>query len=393
MTAFQLVQDRPRLRREFTRRIGYTNGLHDIFRFERLVNYLHRIAPASSAQLRAIIMDEEPVGGTKYTDGIVEVAGALGLIDKIGTKWILSDRGYALHAVQFLDNPAQTRSALLLNAVLHSDGNTTLNLLDLIRPANSPESLGPLLIQRLFTIISIWEHWARSNIKLNIAQDIVLQDLHDSKTRLRSAIDLERKQRMARTSRRQQSKLSPRQRTARFHDHTVLPRKGWLKDLRCISQTDRRHYEITAAGERLLTSLRQTSYYPDHVFALPPSPELMQQMGIEESFDTNSLIWRAIASFFSTSISPVHFSATELFCRLKDIYPHVKLHVFNEATVESIYQVLSAQVAIRGKYLDRPAFEKQLDSTCSQFSDHIYRLQQRYEGSGYIAMRSNPRGG
>ena len=390
MNMLSLGQQRPLIRRELSRRIGYTNGLHDIFRFSRTVGYLHRIAPASAPALRAVVLDEEEVQGAKYADGVIEVAGALGLIAKVGSKLTLADRGYALHAVEKMDDSAEPRRALLLNAILESDGDATLNLLDLIAKASPSESLGPLLMERLLTVIQLREEWTSHHVAGNLARDLVLQDLSDSRERLQQAVDLNRKQARSWSSFREGRGLSPEQRLARFYDHTVQPRRGWLRDLGCLVQTGRGQYEATESGARLLGFLGDAIDNSSSALALPFSAEVMDLLGVAEEVKTaNDMLWKATAYFFKEEPTSRSISSAEYYQLIRGIYPHVKLHVFNEATVESIYDVIAARLAVDGSHVRRQTFEGQIDLICREYSESIYRLRERQGGSGYIAMRGN----
>ena len=389
MNMLSLGQQRPLIRRELSRRIGYTNGLHDIFRFSRTVSYLHQIAPASAPALRAVVLEKEDIRGVKYADGVIEVAVALGLIAKVGSKLTLSDRGYALHAVQQMDHSAEPRRALLLNAILDSDGDATLNLLDLIANASPPELLGPLLVERLLNVLQFREDWTTNHVEGKLARDVVLHDLSDARERLQQAVDLNRKQARSWSSYREGRGLSPEQRITRFYDHTVQPRRGWLKDLGCLEQTGRGQYEATASGLRLLASLGDTIGDSNSTFALPFSVAVMKLLGVVEVENSDELLWRATARFFKEEPSSFSLSSAESFQLIKGIYPHVKLHVFNEATVESIYHVIAARLAVDGEHIDKQTFEKQIDLICNEYSESMYRLRQRYGGSGYIAIKGN----
>ena len=388
MTLLSLAQQRPLIRSQLSRRIGYTNGLHDIFRFSRTVGYLHRIAPASPPALRAVLLDKEEVSGSKYADGVIEVAGALGLIAKAGAKLTLADRGYALYAVEQMEDPAEPRRALLLNAILESDGDATLNLLDLIAKGSPPDSLGPLLIERLLNVIDSREEWTSIHVVNNVARGLALQDLSDGRERLQQAIDLNRKQARSWSSVREGRGLDPEQKIARFYDHTVQPRRGWLRDLGCLTQTGRGLYEVTEQGSRLLDLVRDVIGSSSSVLTLPFSAEVMDLFGVEEAKTADDLLWRATANFFAEEPASCSISSTtDYFHLIRAIYPHVKLHVFNEATVESIYDVVAARLAVDGTHLGREAFDGKLDAVCGQFSESIYRLRQRQAGSGYIAIR------
>lgn len=377
------------MRRELSRRIGYTNGLHDIFRFGRVVSYLHQIAPASAPALRAVVLEKEDVQGVKYADGVIEVAGALGMIAKVGAKLTLADRGYALHAVQQMDHPTEPQRALLLNAILESDGDATLNLLDLIAEATPSESLGAMLMERLLKVIHLREEWISHHVEGKLARDLVLQDLSDARERLQQAVDPSRKQVRSWSSYREGRGLSPEQRISRFFDHTVQPRRGWLRDLGCLVQTGRGQYEATVNGLRLLASLRDANGHSSSILTLPFSAAVLELLGVVEDEGTDDLLWRATARFFKEELSSSSFSPTECLELIRRIYPHVKLHVFNEAAVESIFYVVAAGSAVKGEYLERKAFEKQIDLICSDHSESMYRMRERHGGSGYIAMRGN----
>ncbi len=387
MSMLSLSQQRHRLRRELSRRIGYTNGLHDIFRFGRVVSYLHKIAPASNVSLRAIIMEEEKVHGTKYADGVLEVAGALGLIDRVGTKLMPSDKGYALHAVQQIDNSNEMKKALLLNAVLEADGDATLNLLDILSGDASSEDVGHMLMERLLQILEWRTRWAKENVESRLARDIVLQEISESRERLESAVDVGRKQVRTWSSYREHPRLSAEKRVAMFYNHTVQPRRGWLRDLGCIEQRDNRQYHITESGHRLLASFKGAYCYSESVIVLPLSTDMMEQLGVAGSEEREGMFWRSIAQAFREPTSSARFSSTEYLSIVEAIYPYVKLHVFNEATIESIYNVISAQLAIEGRYIDKPVFEEQLSHVGRDHPDRIFGLRQRQGRSGYIAMR------
>src|SRR5579862_4723347 len=108
--------------RQLLRRIGYTNGLHKIRRFGRLVEYLYPIMPTSARLLAQVIIREEnlrpdeaerPLTSTKYAIGIIDVAQALTLLERFGPKIALSSQGYALHAINQRTNDEHVLAFLL----------------------------------------------------------------------------------------------------------------------------------------------------------------------------------------------------------------------------------------------------------------------------------------
>ena len=294
-----LIQQRPRIMCELSRRIGYTNGLHDIFRFARVVTYLHAIAPAPTASLRTAILEREPVRGPKYADGVIDVARALGLIYKSGSNLTLADKGYALHAIQQLNPSRKSARALLLHSVLEFDGEATLNLLDIIANSDAGALLGKLLIDRLLHILELRACWAGQKIESKFVRDMILQELSESKRRLESAVDLNRKQAQSWSAFKEERRLTAEQRLQRFYTHTVNPRRGWLKDLGCIEVRGRYQYHVTKSGHRLLASFREASCYTDSVFVLPFSVEVSELLGVPPSESGKDLFWRATASSFA----------------------------------------------------------------------------------------------
>ena len=387
MTMLRLGREQPRIRRELSRRIGYTNGLHDIFRFARVVTYAHSITPATDASLRAAIMDNEQVKGTKYVDGVIDVARALGLLTKVGGRLTLSDKGYALYGVQQMGKSSELQRAMILNAVLDSDGEATLNLLDLIASGVSSAYLGKSLFERMLRIIDLRREWAEEQVPIKLARDMILGDLADSRIRLEKAITIDRKPTQTWSTYREGQRLTAEQRVHRFYDHTINPRRGWLRDLGCIEEQSRNQYRITEAGERLLTSFKGASCYSNSVFILPLSSDLMDLLGVKLHDSTRDLFWYATASYYANPALQTQLTTTEHFNLINSIYPHVKLHLFNEATVESLYLVTSARLAVNGQFIDRSIFEKQLDDIGHAYSGSVYRLRQRYGGSGYIVMK------
>ena len=387
MSVLGLLQRRPRIRCELSRRIGYTNGLHDIFRFARVSSYLHAMAPAASASLRGAILDAEKVRGSKYADGVIDVARALGLIHKSGTSLTLSDNGSALHAIQHLEPSQQAARALLLCSVLEFDGDATLNLLDILAAADPGPMIGELLVARLLRILELRANWVQGNIETKPVKDFVMQELAESIRRLESAVDLDRKQAESWSTFKKETELSAEQRLQRFYAHTVNPRRGWLKDLRCIEEHEHRNYVVTKSGHRLLASFRDASCYTEGLFVLPFSAEVSTLFGVSEAEETKDLYWKAIASSFGTPSVAIPLSPDELFQFVLQVYPLVKFPLFNEAAIESIFVTLAALSAKSAQYTTRDMFDDTMEASISKYSDRLYRLRQRHGATGYIAVK------
>lgn len=389
MTMLNLAQQRPLIRSELSRRIGYTNGLHDISRFARVVKYLHGIAPASILSLRSAIIEKEAVRGKKYADGVIDVGRALGLLHKAGNTLTLSDKGFALHAIQRMNDNDESTRALLLHSVLESDGEATLNLLDILSKGGAAAPLGELLVERLLTILSLRETWANQQIESKFIRDMVLQELADSRHRLAAAVNIDRKETQSWSAYKEERSLTPEQKVERFYSHTVNPRRGWLKDFGCVQQQGRGEYHVTEIGHRLLSSFKEASCYSNSAFILPFSVEVSQLLRLPTSSNSTDLCWQAIAASFVHPPSPAQLSPDDHIDFIMNIYPHVRFHVFNEAAIDSIYHALAAQLATKGQYLNYRSHNALLDFTSSKFPDKVYRLRQRYGRTGYIALRGH----
>ena len=390
MNTLRLHQQRPILRRELSRRIGYTNGLHDIYRFSRLANYLHATAPTSPQSLRQLIMEKENIRGSKYADGIIDTGKALGFVHKIGGILVLSDKGYALYAVQRMDTPVASQKALLLNAVLESDGEATLNILDLFAQATQTGSLGPLLVDRLFQILEARRKYLEQAIEQKILRDTVVQDLIESQARLASAINVDGKKARYWSAYREDGRLSAEQKLRRFYDHTITPRTGWLKDLGCIEEHGRRKYQLTSTGNRLLDFFKAEACCIQSTFILPFSPEVNQLLGLPASTESEGIYWRAVSASFGGKTSPANLSDREYFHLISAAYSHVKLPFFNEATIESLYNVIAAHLAPDGQHITQPSFEEHLDAVSDAFPNKLYRLRQRQGAGDYVSLKNEP---
>src|SRR2546426_700913 len=128
------------LSRQLLRRIGYTNGLHKIRRFARVVEYVYPIMPTSARQLAQIIIREEnkraadketQLRGADYASGIIDVAKALLLLERFGPKIALSSQGYACHALVQTGCEQSVIDSFLFHKTIEADGEYTLNILRL----------------------------------------------------------------------------------------------------------------------------------------------------------------------------------------------------------------------------------------------------------------------
>ncbi|MBT9140331.1 MAG: hypothetical protein DDT30_00907 [Dehalococcoidia bacterium] len=384
----EVGQQLPLIDRELLRRIGYTNGLSDIWRFARVVEYLYPRIPCALPVLREVIMHEEKaIDGAKYAQGVVDVARALGLLEQVGTKLSLSARGYALHALEQLDLTGESRRVFLLMSVMEFDGECTLNLLDLYtRGHGETADVGNHLMTRLFWIMNAKQEWAEARLYPRFVRDTILGELSKARSKLKGALDTSKKRlNLSRTPIKERI-LTPDQRVSRFLEHTVIPRRGWLLDLGCMEE-NKTGFTLTEVGSRLLNALRANGCYRDGCVILPLSQSLSDALQIENFSDGTDLFWRITAMAVGTSADIIRYAHQYLLTRIKEMYQHVKLYGFNETESASVFHVLSAMEALRGQYIPQAEFEQQISELARLFSNEVFLLRQRRGQGGYIALK------
>ena len=389
MSKLVLVQEHARIRGELSRRIGYTNGLHDIFRFARVVGYLHGLGPSSAMSLRSLILEREPtIRGRKYADGVIDAGRALGLIHKAGNTLTLSDTGYALYAVCKLDDSNKSTRAILLYSVLVHDGDAILNLLDIIKKGADPSVHGALLVDRLLGVLEKRRRWAEEQITDAFSRGMVLQDLAAATRRLSTAVDLERKGAEADTTVGSGRRLNAEQRLERFYAHTVNPRRGWLRDFGLVTPGAKGEFTVTVAGRRVLARFEEALCHVDSVFVLPFSGEVGEFLGAGADGGADDSFWPAVATSFEGPGLAVDFSVDECLDLVGRAYAFARFHLFNEAAIDSLYQAISAHLAATGKYVERNAFDGALEAASVEYPEKLYRLRQRHGRSGYVTMKA-----
>jgi hypothetical protein len=366
------------LDRQLLRRIGYTNGLHHIERFARVVEYVYPIIPCSELLLREIIMhrektatEEQAIKGTKYAQGVVDVARALGLLEKVGPKLSLTGQGYALHAIKCSLNSHEDGVKLFLFVcILNSDGEYTLNILRLIDEGwHDTQTLGEeLLRKRIFSLMRFKEEWAQQ-LPDKASRDVTLGLLTKAKRILEKALS--------------------KGRVDLFFKHTINPRRGWLRDLGYIEQTSNSSAELTPTGHRVLDYMdRRGCNRPDFTF-LPLSEWLASTLGLPNFVSAEDFFWGTAAFGISglKATSDLADDTRVLLGKIKEIYPYVKLVGFNEAEVSSLYEVLACSEATKGMILPRSDFDKALQKAFEVYPDEIFRLSKRRGVGSYIALK------
>jgi len=372
------------LQRQFLRRIGYTNGLHKIRRFARVVQYLYPIMPTSAALLAQIIIREEnlreenkerPLKGTRYATGIIDVCGALGLLERFGRKIALSSEGYACHALSELHAGAAAIDGFLLERIIDADGEYFLNILRIVSEGiTDVVAVGSELIHRFTEAIRYKQQWVTEHVPTRYAQKVIQELLSDSIRTLEKA-----------------TASSDARLIDFFFKHTVNPRIEWLQDLGCLNETEG-VTSVTQKGAALLAEIRELGGWADFGVFLPLNSWLSTQLAIPSMYEgskADGFSWRLVAAssgVVSQSDLPRR-NREVLLRRIKEIYPAVKLANFNEADAASIYHVLAALEAIKALALSESEFYDVLTTLVEEFPSDIFKLSKRRGHGLYIALK------
>ena len=375
------------LQRQLLRRIGYTNGLHRIRRFSRVVEYLYAAMPTSVPMLVQILMREEnlrsqrkrtperTLRGRKYAQGIVDVAQALLLIERFGPKISLSSQGYACHAlVQLADE--SVLDAFLMQKVIDSDGEYSLNILQLISEGiSSVSAMGRKLTERFIALIQFKASWVTERVRESYSQRTLAAMLSDAEKKFRHATE--------------------RNGGDLFLKHTVSPRVEWLVDLGCVVCDDAGVHCITERGRSVLNELRALGGWRRTFVFLPFDGWLTSQLSLPNLLTGEScedFSWRLVAAFHS--VEPVDQplpAARELLAFVRSVYDDVKLANFNEADALSLFEVLAATHACHGGVVRQRQFEAALAQLIREFPAEAFKLSKRRGHGLYIALKKSVR--
>ena len=374
-STLEFLRYRSDLDRQLLRRIGYTNGLHNIARFARVVEYVYSNIPCSLPLLLEIIINSERkrrntsnLQGNKYTQGIIEVTRALGLLEKVGPKISLTDNGYALHAINRISFYNNGIKPFLFVRVLETDGEYTLNILRLIDEGyHGDTGIGEELIKRFLALIEFKSDRALQ-LPDKLSQDIVLSVLIDAQKTLEKAVS--------------------KNGVDRFYKHTVNPRKEWLRDFGFILEIDG-HEEVSTSGKRVLSYLNKRGCYQPHFISLPLDDWLASALNIPNRVDAKDLYWSILAYGIlgDEKDSEITRDLKELLEKIKSIYPYVKLINFNEAEVSSLYGVLACSEAVNGKILFKEDFERAINDILIKYPKDVFKLTKRRGIGSYIALK------
>ena len=371
----EFLRYRSELDRQLLRRIGYTNGLHYIERFARVVEYVYPNIPCSLPLLQEIIINSErertgtsALKGDKYTQGIIDVTRALGLLEKVGPKISLTGKGYALHAIKNIESYTNRIKPFMFVRVLEADGEYTLNILRLIDEGyRGSKAIGEELMKRFLTLMEFKAEQARQ-LPDKLSQDVILSALAEAKKILEKALRKEG--------------------VDRFYKHTVNPRQEWLRDLGYIVATND-HEEVTTSGKRVLSYLARRGCYQEHFISLPFSEWLASTLGIPNRVTAKDLFWSITVYGISGAEqkSEITQDTRGLLEKIKSIYPYVKLVDFNEAEVSSLYEVLACLEAVNGKILPEDDFGVAMQDILRKYPREVFNLTKRRGIGSYIALK------
>lgn len=373
------------LQRQLLRRIGYTNGLHKIRRFARVVEYLYPVMPTSVPMFVQILIREENIRserdrssdrllkGQKYARGIVDVAQALLLIDKFGPKISLSSQGYACHAIVRTTEEA-VLDTFLMQKVIDSDGEYSLNILRLVSEgASDVLAIGRELTERFIALIQFKARWAAEQVRESFSQRTLTTLLSDAEKVFRRATDKDG--------------------SALFLKHTVAPRLEWLVDLGCVSYDESGTPSVTNSGRSLLRALQNLGAWQETFVCLPLDEWLASQLSLPRICSQTGgedFSWRLVAACHATQPSDQSSPApSELLEFVRSLYAFVKLVNFNEADALSIYEVLAATHARYGRVLHQREFEAALTLLVREFPAEIFKLSKRRGRGLYIALKKS----
>jgi hypothetical protein len=340
--------------------------------------------PTSVRQLAQIVIREEnrridkdgSLAGVEYATGIIDVARALMLLDRFGPKLALSSQGYACHALNSVHDSEDAVNAFLLNRVIESDGEYTLNILRLVGEGLLDTlEIGRALFDRFLHLVEFKKKWTLERVESRYAQKRLVAQLDDANRVLRKAID----------------KIGSR--ADFFHKHTVTPRLEWLQDLACIELDGDGKLSCSEAGHRLLHEVKLLGGWQDSFVCLPLSEWLATQLSITNLYspeNARDFGWKIVASMHANTIaSAISIESQEEFLRIiRSIYPLVKLSNFNEADAQSIYEVMSSNFALRGHFLPLDHFEGSLVQLVRDFPGELFKLSKRRGKGLYVALKS-----
>jgi hypothetical protein len=399
------------LNRQLLRRIGYTNGLHKIRRFARVVEYIYSIMPTSVGVLTEVLIREEnkraeglgendrQLSGKKYATGIIDVVQSLTLLEKFGPKIALSSQGYACHALNRHEEFIGGLDAFLFERTIQSDGECVLNILRLVSEGyNHVTDIGDALMKRFLALIEFKRRWVSDKVEDHFSKRTLGGLLDEAQKTLERALKpslvkpLSHGRSVQKPSTRKSSTDIPP--VEFFYKHTVNPRLEWLSDLGCLHVESGSLATVTEAGRNVLDQIRILGGWNEEFIFLPLDPWLASELNLPNLYPSGSdrdVTWRLVAArrLSQPLSSTLLLDDISLLERIKLIYPEVKLANFNEADALSLYEVFAAIEAAEGRVVPQSDFEQSLTKLVGTFPSEVFKLSKRRGRGLYIALKKS----
>ena len=396
------------------RRIGYTDGLYDIFRFGEVVKENHSQLPTSVDVLAQFILRRYPgskIGkqmSPQYAKGMVDVLTAFGILQKMGPKVWLTNHGRALVAlIQDSDSTYHktARYIYFLKTVLASDGDYILNLLALIDQGVPEHDLGQKLFEKMLKLV---EYRKREILKKELSE-LVQNDAQGHLDGVAKGINaiLNPEQPSHKMSLGEKMRiLRERSRFARKGwkskqpgehrktvEHTVKPRTGWLSDLGLTQRERGKAYSLSQYGHTLLRLVSKDDFrVNNHLFRMPFSEQLLSSIGLPgilPAVPNDYWIELGARIYVGQNLQtyPSNAPVEEFLDEVYHFFQLVKLKAFNQADVEAIYEAMAIKQACKGFLLKESTFNDLVRDLVAFYPDKVHWMSHRRGGGGYLAFK------
>lgn len=390
------------LSKELFRRIGYTNTLYKIFRFGEVVRNTCDLFPVSQAVLiRSIKQNHPELQDLKYATGTVDVLGAFDILRRAGPRLMLTEYGRALAALTQQPWYDSSKRFFFLRVVLEADGDYFLNLLRLIPGTSTGTEAAKVLGVTFFrTILALLNErreevthvvstpWIQRSAvqQLSRAADSIRHDILNE-PRPHRALTLEERMKNLRARRHGRTRRPSTEPTATLR-HTLDPRRGWLIDLGLVTVTEKRTYQLTPSGSRILRTIKTDGFEDNGLIRIPFSEPLAQVLDIRSDSRISQDYFRELVvdAYHHGTTREYQNSVESFLADLRHFFPLVKLKNFNQAEILALYECLSTKAAQDGERLTIERFHEYLQEVLRQFGDQVYRVTGRHGQQGYLAF-------
>jgi hypothetical protein len=394
----EFARRKEEFKRQLLRRIGYTEGLFDLFRFVELIVQLE---PALPLPQKALTKLAQQVGGekqlsAKYATGILDVLRALRLLEAVGPRLSLAIKGRALYALRQMEEEDALR-CLLFTTVVETDGDYTLNLFGLIRQGATDDTF----FERILELLEV----RRQELKIAVNDRFILEvgigaldAMRDSILKIRGtpraseSTFRERIEAAQRSKRRGSSATASSQRSTgeatQTVRHTVAPRRGWLESLGLLKEEPSAGLLPTDAGRRLWAALDTGGFTVGQTVRVPFDEELTVPLGLTNlpSAPGDRLFELASLAYCGASLTS-NLTVDEFMELGRKIHDWTRLKHFNQSHGECIYLPMASILSTQGRFLSRSEFTEVTERASADHPDRVYRLSHRRGGLGYMVFR------